>query len=75
MTFCVVEFLDTNELAVVPPLWMQENDSMCIWPPYKQPIKINKAVINCESPGCGWKEFKIRYRYKAGIIIHTLCTS
>lgn len=46
MKFAVVHFPETNEVEVVPILWLeQEKEKIkCWWPPFKTSSKIKAAV-------------------------------
>lgn len=49
--FHIVVFDNTNEVEVVPSIWIKKNGE-CMWPPYK--IDIAKAVKLQECPGDEW---------------------
>ncbi|KAL6455349.1 hypothetical protein MHYP_G00362000 [Metynnis hypsauchen] len=55
--FHIVIFESTNELEVVPEMWVKKNT--CLWPPYKRD-EIVKAVISQEPPGALWVPYKVR---------------
>lgn len=54
--FHIVVFDKTNEVEVVPSVWIKNGE--CMWPPNK--IDITKAVKSQESPGDDWKPHKAR---------------
>ncbi|XP_072566840.1 uncharacterized protein [Paramormyrops kingsleyae] len=63
--FHIVVFDKTNEVEVVPSVWIKNGE--CMWPPNKGDI--TKAVKSQESPGDDWKPHKARiiftsYDYK-----------
>lgn len=60
--FHIVVFDKTNEVEVVPSVWIKNGE--CMWPPNKSDI--TKAVKSQESPGDDWKPHKAR-------IIFTSC--
>jgi hypothetical protein len=69
--FAVVCFIETNELDVAPEKWIQhcENDTICLWPPYKTNTRLTKAKTTVEAPCDGWEEYQVKILYKsAGII-------
>ncbi|XDV37898.1 hypothetical protein PO909_007424, partial [Leuciscus waleckii] len=54
--FHIVVFDNTNEVEVVPSIWIKNGE--CMWPPNK--IDIAKAVKLQECPGDEWKPHKAR---------------
>ncbi|GAA6094693.1 uncharacterized protein LOC113085053 isoform X1 [Tachysurus ichikawai] len=54
--FHIVVFDKTNEVEVVPSVWIKNGE--CMWPPNKSDI--TKAVKSQESPGDDWKPHKAR---------------
>lgn len=52
----IVVFDDTNEVEVVPSVWI--NNGECMWPPHKTDVA--KSVKSQECPGDGWKSHKAR---------------
>jgi len=44
MNFAVVHFPETEEVEVVPVIWIEEADGKCWWPHFKSTIKIGSAV-------------------------------
>ena len=63
--FLLVEFTDNAELAVIPDNWL-DGTSCAVWPPFKSPSRIIKAVINREPSLDSWKAYPIRVLYKHG---------
>lgn len=60
MEFVIVEFTQSQEVAVIPSSWTK-GESMAFWPPYKQGDRINSAVRRRElvNPDV-WELFAIR---------------
>lgn len=54
--FHIVVFDNTNEVEVVPSVWIENGE--CMWPPNK--IDVAKAVKSQECPGDGWMPHKAR---------------
>lgn len=54
--FHIVVFDNTNEVEVVPSIWMKNGE--CMWPPNKTDVA--KAVKLQECPGDEWKPHKAR---------------
>ncbi|XP_045897136.1 uncharacterized protein LOC123964074 [Micropterus dolomieu] len=54
--FHIVVFDNTNEVEVVPSVWIENGE--CMWPPNK--INVAKAVKSQECPGDGWMPHKAR---------------
>ncbi|XP_052427350.1 uncharacterized protein LOC127969427 isoform X3 [Carassius gibelio] len=55
--FLIVIFESTNEVEVVPDIWVKNNT--CLWPPYKREETV-KAVKSQEPPGARWIPYKVR---------------
>uniref|UniRef100_A0A8C9ZIS3 DUF4806 domain-containing protein n=1 Tax=Sander lucioperca TaxID=283035 RepID=A0A8C9ZIS3_SANLU len=55
--FHIVIFESTNEVEVVPAIWVKDNT--CMWPPYKHD-EIVKAVRSQEPTGPHWIPYKVR---------------
>lgn len=64
MSFSVVLFLETNEIEVVPSLWV-ENDS-CVWPLYTNSLRLRKAIRDCEEPQDAWNTYPIKIYKSCG---------
>ena len=62
--YIVVLFKESNEVAVVPNLWLKGKDK-CVWPNYSNQIKTNNAVIHRQQPG-NWDVFSIKVLYSTG---------
>ncbi|XP_041807313.1 uncharacterized protein LOC121616560 [Chelmon rostratus] len=60
--FHLVSFLQTNEVAVVPDLWV--NGGQCAWPKLKGE-HFTKAVKTKLQPQKEWKKYRIRILYTA----------
>ncbi|CAL8106939.1 unnamed protein product [Orchesella dallaii] len=65
MSFNIIEFLATKEVAIVHTEWLeidQANNSFCYWPPFwKTRGKLEKAVKQGEPPNkFTWRRFEIR---------------
>ncbi|XP_065151875.1 uncharacterized protein [Paramisgurnus dabryanus] len=61
--FHIVEFLDTQEVEVVPALWVA--DEVCHWPSHYKSEELGKAIRNEEQPGHMWDVFRVRILYSA----------
>lgn len=47
MSYSIVHFPETNEVEVVPQLWLENDDRgqlRCWWPPFKTLKKVTEAV-------------------------------
>ncbi len=67
--FHIVEFLETEEVEVVPALWVA--DGVCQWPSLYKLDELVKAIRNEEPPGSAWDAFSVRIIYTAGM--HVAC--
>lgn len=65
--FHIVEFLETQEVEVVPALWVA--DEICQWPAHYKPDELVKAIRSQEQPGHRWDAFHVRILYTAGMHI------
>ena len=60
----VVEFVDDNEVAVIPSNWI---DGVEAWgPPYRSTTRMMNAVKQKELPGTSWTSFRIKELYSSG---------
>ncbi|XP_071059130.1 uncharacterized protein [Pseudochaenichthys georgianus] len=64
--FHIVEFLETQEVEVVPALWVA--DDTCQWPAHYKHDDLIKAIRNEEQPEHIWDAFSVRILYTAGVI-------
>jgi len=62
--FHIVVFDNTNEVEVVPSIWIKNGE--CMWPPNKTDIA--KAVKLQEYPGEEWKPHKARIIFTCNIL-------
>lgn len=72
--FHLVSFLQTNEVAVLPDVWV--NGGQCAWPKLKGE-HFTKAVKTKQQPQKEWKKYRIRILYTAGrscIKVYPLCS-
>lgn len=63
--YILVEFTDNSEIEVIPENWLDGNNC-AVWPPYKTPARLRKAVQNKEDPGDDWSSFPVRVMYTNG---------
>ena len=63
--FHIVEFLETQEVEVVPALWVA--NQVCQWPSHYKPDELAKAIRREEQPGHMWDAFSVRIVYTAGM--------
>ncbi|XP_062868933.1 uncharacterized protein LOC134331441 [Trichomycterus rosablanca] len=59
--YYIVEFLQTNEVAVVPSIWVK--NGMCQWPLTYKMSDIMRATRNQEQPGDHWESYSIKILY------------
>lgn len=67
--YCIVEFNDG--LAIVPSLWLKNNETKYAFPTFRDPTKIKKAVASQLPPedNPNWKIYNIlRIFYKTSQI-------
>lgn len=70
--FVLVEFLKTNDVAVIPSSWLVSKDK-ALWPPYLSSTRINNAVRNRDSPCTEWTKYSVKIMYESGTVyIHFL---
>lgn len=66
-TFSIIEFNDG--LAIVPSKWLNDNETKCAYPTFRDPVKIRKVVTSQLTPldNPNWKTYKvIRIFYRTG---------
>lgn len=59
--FIIVEFHDG--LQIIPSIWYNAHKKSCIWPSlYQTKLRINKAIINQETPKneSDWEELHVK---------------
>ncbi|XP_026101563.1 uncharacterized protein LOC113072803 isoform X1 [Carassius auratus] len=61
--FYIVEFIETQEVEVVPALWVK--DEICQWPAQYRPDDLGKAIRSEEQPGHLWDTYHVRILYTA----------
>lgn len=60
MSFCVVHFLESNEVDFVPKWWINETETKCRYPKNKLPDFENlKRSPDCQ-PQNSWAKYKIK---------------
>jgi len=65
MSYAIVEFTDTTEIAVIPSIWLT-NDEEARWPPYRSSTRLNTPVKTKEVACDGWTTYTVRVMYKSG---------
>ena len=61
----VVRFQRTDEIELVPVLWLVKDDH-CVWPPYHAPSRMRRAIVDSETPSNNWTTFLIAKIGKEG---------
>lgn len=61
--FHVVTFLDSNEVEVVPDIWI--DGTMCSWPNLRGE-GVKKAAKKKMNPQSDWKKYEIKSLYTSG---------
>lgn len=62
--FSIVEFLESDEVSLVPTKWISGGN--CKWPP--PPQDPSKAIKKNVDPGNSWNLFKIRVLKTTGLL-------
>ena len=69
--YAVVEFTDQGEIGLIPIEWLCEGNKQALWPPFRSPTAISKAVKACIPPEVGvWKPYDIRVLRTCGKYKH-----
>lgn len=58
----IVEF-DDKSMSIVPRTWLHRSNEKCWWPPFKQQLELDKAIIEMTPPKSNWADhyvYKIR---------------
>lgn len=62
--FAVVEFSDEKgQIAVIPCVWITNEigkEASCYWPPFRNTIKFNKAVMSKMEPDYDWEIHRVK---------------
>ncbi|XP_016107651.1 uncharacterized protein [Sinocyclocheilus grahami] len=56
----IVSFVDTEEVEVVPVIWVKSG--VCLWPPYKGE-RVQRAAKCLEQPQESWSAYKVKIMY------------
>lgn len=64
--YTVAYFSISDEVEVVLLCWINEDESSCRWPPYKDTYKITKAVKTNTEPSENWSSYAVRCLYYTG---------
>ncbi|XP_067309016.1 uncharacterized protein [Pseudorasbora parva] len=60
--FHVVSFVDTEEVEVVPAVWVK--NGVCLWPPFKDE-GVQKASESLQPPQDSWAAYKVKIMHTA----------
>ena len=70
-SFCVVYFTENEEVGVLPNSWLK-SDTECVWPPYRDTMKIFSYISKEVTPAKEWKSFAIRIlHYYGNCLLYT----
>ncbi|XP_034784464.2 uncharacterized protein LOC131701758 [Acipenser ruthenus] len=58
--YAVVLFKETEEVEVVPSVWLNVDKLLCLWPSYKSTVRVRKAVELQETPTETWDKHEVR---------------
>ena len=72
--YAVVEFLDTNEIEIIPSCWLLKDGKKCVWPNNWKPSRISNAVKLKDSPDDTFTAFKVKVLYDTGKLLY-ICSS
>ncbi|KAA0721485.1 hypothetical protein E1301_Tti020124 [Triplophysa tibetana] len=61
--FYIVEFLEIQEVEIVPALWV--GDEICQWPDHYEADELVRAIRSKEQPGHTWDAFRVRILHTA----------
>lgn len=59
MMFAVIEF-EGRETAVVPMIWLLDNNKHCYWPKCKSQKELDKLVQAATLPNASWPFFPVK---------------
>ena len=62
----IVDFIERNEVDIVPDNWISTNRTRCYWPSYKTSGRIKQAVIAREEPDDNYTAYKCKVIYHSG---------
>jgi len=63
--FAVVEFLETNEVELVPGSWLKDKKT-CLWPSEWKSTKISTAIRQKATPDDSFNAIRVKILYETG---------
>ena len=64
--YLVVEFLESNSVAVIPDNWLMTQNT-CVWPNWQSSNKLAKAITGHVTPEGHWEIFSIKVLKATGM--------
>ena len=71
--YAVVEFVDNNEVEIIPTSWLVKDRKKCVWPNQWKPTRISNAVRQKHPPDYTFTTFKIKVLYETGMNTKLSC--
>jgi len=59
-TWAILHFPDENGNAIAPSSWLQEKNTICQWPQWKNTNRLMNAIKTRQSPEQSWSKFPCR---------------
>lgn len=60
MRFSIVNFIETNEIEIIPINWLSPSRDKCWWPPFKSTERQLKAAMGGDNPSKQWLSFDVK---------------
>lgn len=64
--FAVVEFTAEGSVALIPAIWLLENNKKCYWPSKAVGSQLNSVVKKCATPAEDWTVYDVAVIYSTG---------
>ena len=66
LPFSVVHFNEMGEVECIPSSWLLENGKKCMWPPFRNPGKLRRAIRLLQTPASDWETYSVRLLKSCG---------
>jgi hypothetical protein len=65
--FCLTEFVDDGSMAIVPAMWLAQDQRSCLWPPVRNINAADNMARKKCLPNGTWKTYSVRALFSAGM--------
>lgn len=64
--YYIVEFIETQEIAIAPLCWLNKEKNKCHWPPFKTETKLTESLLQAKTPEIDWSLCRVRCLHVLG---------